>query len=76
MSTVGDLAYKHINVPGIVEDALKESLKPALLKLVQSTDNPFDDVLMAALYEPMQLAINSQVKESWDKALAPEVPAA
>lgn len=63
------LVAKHIDMPGLIADILSEVAKPALQKVVDDSENKFDDVAMAALYPALEPAVNAQVKELWGKLL-------
>ena len=57
------LASQHINLEGFLHGALDEILEPALQKVVDDSGNPFDDVMMAALYPVLEAEAKSKVSE-------------
>lgn len=56
-----------LDVPGLVEDVLRDAVNPALDQLVASTATPLDDMVKAALYGQLEGLINAKVKELWAK---------
>ena len=64
----------NLNVPELIKDVLNEVAEPALDKLVQSTETAFDDAAKAAIWPPLEAALNAEVKKLWDKLMADEAP--
>ena len=54
-----------LDVPGLVEDVLRDAVSPALDEFVASTSTPIDDIIKAALYDQIESLINAQVKKLW-----------
>ena len=59
--------HEHLNVPGFFADLLDEVLEPALKKVVEDSSNPFDDILMAAVYPTLELELNKLIEKYWDE---------
>ena len=61
------VAMKRLDVPGLVSDILMEVAKPALQEFVAKSDNPYDDMLVAALLPVLEVEAMKIVKEKWDE---------
>ena len=70
MDSIKKNILQHINVPALVEDLLKENLKPALDVAVANTDTPLDDVALNALFPVVSVELNKLLKAQWEKLLA------
>lgn len=57
------LAKTHIDLEGFINGTLDEVLEPALQKVVDDSSNPFDDVMMAALWPVLEAEAKSKVAE-------------
>lgn len=62
-----EIVKQNINLGGLVADTLDEILEPALLKLVKSTSNPFDDALMATVYPLLEKELKELVEAGVNK---------
>lgn len=60
-------------LPKIFGEVLDEVLEPALQKLVASTETPLDDVLMAAIYPPLEKELKALATKLWEDLLAEDV---
>ena len=54
---------------GFSDDIIDEILEPALKKVVADSGNPFDDMLMAAIYPVLEAELKKLISESIDKIL-------
>lgn len=59
------MVKKNIDINGIVVDLLDELLEPALQRIVDSTENPFDNMLMS-VYPILEQELKEAVKEKLD----------
>lgn len=70
---------QHLDFPGLAAAAIDGALKDELNKIVKDTSNPFDDILMAAVYPTLSAAIEKAVSSAWANMfaslLAPPAPA-
>ena len=66
--------HEHLNIPGLVQDMLDEVLEPALKKVVADTSNPFDDVLLGAIYPVLEKELNELVQKYWDELVSNDEP--
>lgn len=66
-----DAVYKNINAPGLVNQTLDKILEPSLQALAADSGNPFDDILMAAVYPLLEAELKRQAKKYWDLLLNP-----
>ena len=57
------IALKNLNVGGFALDLLDQVLKPALDKMVADSENPYDDMLVAALYPVLDKEIKEKIAE-------------
>lgn len=67
--------YKHLDFPGFASDVINGPLLDELKKIVADTRNPFDDVLLAAIYPALSVGLNNAIKNYWAQLLVP-APAA
>jgi hypothetical protein len=61
-----EILLKNFNIAGLGTDLLGILLKPALDEIVKSSENPYDDMAVAALYPVLSQALLSEL----DKQLA------
>lgn len=66
------IAHDHIKVPALFSDVLDEVLKPALDGLVQKSETPIDDAIVAALYPALSKGLKEEVGKLWEKLMAEE----
>lgn len=64
-----ELVLKNINIKGLVFDAVDEMVEPALRKVVESTDNKFDDALMA-VYPFLEKEMKALLEAKYDELIA------
>lgn len=57
------IALKNLNIEGLLVDVLNEVLKPALDKMVADSANPYDDMMVAALYPVLDKEIKEKISE-------------
>ena len=62
-----EIVKKNINITGLVFDSMDQVLKPVLDDFVKDSSNPYDDMLIAALYPVLDKEIKAKVKELVDK---------
>lgn len=70
-----ELALKHLNVPGLLADVIDEVLEPALQKVVDDSENSYDNMLMAAAYPVLEAEMKKVINEKWLELSAPAVVA-
>lgn len=68
--TILEIVKKNINLGGLVADTLDEVLEPALKKVVEKTENKFDDALMATLYPLLEKEIKELIEDGVNKVFA------
>ena len=74
-----EIAFKNISVGGLLADILDEILEPALKKVVEDTENTYDDALMAVyplLSEQLKKVLEEEIEKLKDKLLGLDEPAA
>lgn len=64
-----EIVKKNINLKGIVGDLMLELLEPALDRVVEKSDNPFDNMAKAALYPIFEAEIKKLLEEKIDEIL-------
>ena len=52
---------RNVNLSGMAADALDDALEPALQKVVDDSANPFDNMLMAAVYPALEAALKEEL---------------
>ena len=60
-SFIVKLLFKYINIKGMLNELIDEALEPALKKVVADTENPYDDMLLAATYQPIENAVKAEI---------------
>ncbi len=63
------LVAKNINIGGLFADALDELLEPALKRVVEDSENTWDDALMAVyplLSEQLKAMVSEEIKKLID----------
>jgi len=66
------LVFKNINLSGLFADALDEVLEPALKKIVEDSENTWDDGLMMVypmLEEQLKILITEEINKLMAKLL-------
>lgn len=58
--------HDNVNVPGLSKALLKNALKPALDRIVADTSNPFDNILLAAIYPTLESALVDEIEKQWE----------
>ena len=71
-ATLLRLVKNNVNLGGLVADTLDEVLEPALKKVVERTDNAFDDMLFTAVYPILEKELNEEVEKLVNKLLSVE----
>lgn len=69
----GDLlkiVHGNVNVPGLFNGLVDGVAEPALRAAIAKSESKIDDILVAALYQPLEDEIKKLVKEKWDSLLA------
>ena len=69
------IAIKNINIGGLFADALDEVLEPALRKVVEDTENKWDDSLMMVypmLSEQLKILVSAEIQKLIDKLVGKE----
>lgn len=64
---VKEILKEEIKVDQFLIRMMKEIVKPKLDEFVADTSNPYDDILVAALYPILEKEIEEKIKEVWDK---------
>ena len=67
LNLIGKLILKFIDLNGIVEGILKDILKPALKKVVDSSSNKLDDALMMTIYPELEKYALDEAKKAIKK---------
>ena len=67
MNTQLQILKNNINISGLIFDELDLVLEPALQKVVDDTANPFDNMLMVAVYPTLKLELQKLVKKKLDE---------
>lgn len=67
---IKEAVFRNFNFEGFVVDALDLVLKPALDKMVADSENPYDDVAVAALYPVLVPLLKGELKAQIDKLKA------
>lgn len=58
------ILFKYLNIRGLLFEGLLDGLvKEALDDMAKKTDNPYDDVAVAALYPPLSTALKNVVEK-------------
>lgn len=60
------IAKSNVNVPGIVDQILDEVLEEAIKEAVKKTETVIDDLVAAALYQPLEDVIKAKVRKAWN----------
>ena len=66
LETVKKSVQVKINLVGLADGLVDETLEPALKEVVADTANPVDDAVMAMVYPPLE----AQLKQMYHKKLA------
>jgi len=61
-----EMVKNNVNLSGMFVDLLDELLEPALQKVVDSTENPFDNMAMTTLYPVLEKEMKKLVAEKLD----------
>ena len=64
---IKEILKKNIKLDALVVDLLNEAAEPALKKLVEKSDNPYDDMLMNALWPMLEKELVEQIKKLVEK---------
>lgn len=61
----------NINLAGLISDSIDGIVEPALKKVVADSPNKIDDIIMAALYQPLENELKKQIVANldWDKII-------
>jgi hypothetical protein len=70
MDIVKEVLLPNVNIEGIVASILVKVLDPALQKVVDSSTNPFDNMLKAAVLPELEAAIKEEVAKAVAKLKA------
>ena len=63
------IVMKNLDISGLLADLLDEVLEPVLKKFVADTANPYDDMLLAAIYPVLEKELKEKLKELIDDLL-------
>lgn len=66
------IVNKNLNIGGLFADTLDEVLEPVLRKFVADSANPYDDMLMAAIYPVLEKELKEYVAEQLNKLFEAE----
>jgi len=57
------ILLENINIEGLAFGMIDDILEEALMEVVADTDNPFDDVMMASIYQPLEDMLKLKISE-------------
>ncbi len=63
------IVKKNINVPGVINDSIDGIGEPLLRAAVAKSETKIDDILLAALYQPLEDEIKARLKALWEGLL-------
>ena len=58
-----EVVKKNIDLAGLVNDTIDEILEPVLQGFVADSSNPYDDLLLAAIYPVLERELKDKVEE-------------
>ena len=64
---------KNLNLSGLMADVLDEILEPILEEFVADSANPYDDMLLAAIYPVLEKELKAKIVEVLDGLFKEEV---
>ena len=70
-----EILARNLNLSGLVGDVLDEILEPILEGFVADSSNPYDDMLLAALYPVLEKELKAKLDELLKKIFETEAEA-
>jgi len=68
---IKEILEKNINLSGLINDAIDGIAEPALREAVKKSSNKIDDIVLAALYQPLEDELKKLVADNlnWEKLI-------
>lgn len=70
-SQIKEVLKKNLNLAGLISDSIDGIAEPALRAAIAATDTKVDDIVLAALYQPLEDELKKIIvaQLDWDKLL-------